>query len=38
LEDEGNYLDEATHQKTGQNIPHLKQRISEYAVTRQDAD
>ncbi len=31
LEDEGNYLDEATHQKTGQNIPHLEQRISEYA-------
>ena len=31
LEDQGNYLDEATQQKTGENIPHLQQRISEYA-------
>ena len=30
----GNYLDEATRQKTGSNIPHLSQSISEYAGTK----
>ncbi|TVQ03634.1 MAG: thioredoxin domain-containing protein [Balneolaceae bacterium] len=28
FEEDGNFLDEATHQKTGKNIPHLKNRVS----------
>jgi len=28
FEEEGNFRDEATHQKTGKNIPHLKREIS----------
>ena len=31
FEDQGNYLDEATQRKTGENIPHLKQTIADYA-------
>jgi len=31
FENQGNYLDEATRQKTGSNILHLKQSIEEYA-------
>ena len=30
-EQEGNYLDEATGQKTGANIPHLTQEFKDYA-------
>lgn len=30
-EQSGNYLDEATHTRTGKNIPHLRQSITEYA-------
>jgi len=30
-ESSGNYLDEATRQRTGKNIPHLKKSISEYS-------
>ena len=29
LEEDGNFLDEATHQKTGKNIPHLKKKVSD---------
>ena len=29
IEDEGNYLDEATHRKNGTNIPHLRADLSE---------
>src|SRR6056297_2159098 len=28
FEEEGNFLDEATHQKTGKNIPHLKREMA----------
>ena len=29
FQQDGNYLDEATHQKTGKNIPHLNQNLTE---------
>jgi uncharacterized protein YyaL (SSP411 family) len=31
IRDDGNFRDEASGQLTGQNIPHLKKRLSEYA-------
>ena len=31
IKEEGNFRDEASGQVTGQNIPHLKERLSEYA-------
>ena len=33
-ESSGNYLDEATRQRTGKNIPHLKKSISEYSLSQ----
>ena len=35
FEEEGNFKDEATHQKTGKNIPHLKNPIPEEAENKE---
>ncbi len=37
LEDEGNFEDEATRQKNGMNIPHLKEEISNTSNTEWDS-
>jgi len=34
FDEQGNYLDEATRKKTGENIPHLKQSVAEHAQQR----
>ncbi len=34
FEHEGNFLDEATHQKTGANIPHLQKSLDEHALDK----
>ena len=34
IEEEGNFRDEATHEKTGKNIPHLQQSLAEEAKNR----
>ncbi|MEX2457291.1 MAG: thioredoxin domain-containing protein, partial [Balneolaceae bacterium] len=32
IKEEGNFKDEATHQLTGKNVPHLKKSVTEFAI------